>query len=135
MQYLVVPALGGVAGLMASIGGEERHVQPTGLAQLQIILLVQQVSPAHQLVQAAHAKSSQTHAHLLSHKGKEVHLQGHDRSRVALLLYEGTLITRGHVLMSSPAEMCEVCDLYNGYSAGTAIRDFTNAAESAHQDN
>ena len=37
--------------------------------------------------------------------------------------------------MSSPAEMCEVCDLYNGYSAGIAIRDVTNAAESAHQDN
>ena len=61
---------------MASIGGEEGHVQASGLAQLQVILLAQQVCPAHQLVQAAHAQPRQAHPYLLGHKGEEVHLQG-----------------------------------------------------------
>lgn len=59
---------------MTSVCGEERHVQVAGLAQLQIILLAQQVCPANQLIQAAHAQAGQAYAHLLCHKRKKVHL-------------------------------------------------------------
>ena len=78
--HLCVSALGGIARLMTSIGGEEGHVQMAGLAQLQITLLAQQVSSANQLVQATHAQACQSHAHLLGHKGKEVHLQHDSRN-------------------------------------------------------
>ena len=60
---------------MTSICGQEGHVQMAGLAQLQVILLSQQISPAYELIQAAHAQSGQANAHFLRHKGKEVHLQ------------------------------------------------------------
>lgn len=68
---------------MASIGGEEGHVQACGLAQLQVILLAQQVCPPHQLIQAAHAQPRQPHPYLLGHKGEEVHLQANDAPKSA----------------------------------------------------
>ena len=59
---------------MTSICSEEGHVQMAGLAQLEVILLAQQISSAYEIIQAAHAQAGKPNAHLLCHKGKEVHL-------------------------------------------------------------
>lgn len=60
---------------MAGICGEEGHIQVAGLAQLQVILLAQQVCSANELIHAAHAQPCKPNAHLLCYEGKEVDLQ------------------------------------------------------------
>ena len=61
---------------MASVCSEEGHIQMAGLPQLEVILLAQQIGSAYEIVQAAHAQAGKANAHLLCHKGEEVHLQG-----------------------------------------------------------
>ena len=69
---------------LAGKGGQEGEVQALRLGQLGHALL-QQVSPPHQLIQAAQTQAGQADAHLLCHKSKVVHLQGKGHGVVAAI--------------------------------------------------